>query len=359
MNKQQLTLILKKKKFTKKDIITLLSIKDKKLLEILYTKANEVRKKYIGDEVHIRGIIEFSNICKNNCNYCGIRKDNKHFKRYRMTPEEIVNISLNVKRLGYGSIVLQSGEDDYYTKEIICNIIKNIKLETDSAIVLSIGERPLSDYKKFKEAGADRVLLRFETSNDRLYKKIHNKTSATKKSLQKRINMIKQLKKIGYQIGAGPIIGLPGQTINDLADDILLFDKLKINMATMGPYICHDDTPLKGSKDGTVEDTLKMIAITRIVCKDIFIPATTALQTLDKASGRQKALKAGANILMPNITPKEYRKHYLLYPNKVCIDESPEDCALCIRSVIKSVKRTIGKGNGEPIRKILGEKNVS
>lgn len=356
MNKQQLITILEKKEFKKKDIITLLSIKNKKQMQMLYKKADDVRREYLGDDVHIRGIVEFSNICKNNCDYCGIRRDNKNFKRYRMTPEEIFRIVKDAhKKLGYGSVVLQSGEDDYYNTKMMFNIIRKIKKDTGMAIVLSIGERPVSDYKRFKEAGADRVLLRFETSDSRIYKRIHNKKSATKKSLKERISLIKHLKKLGYHIGAGPMIGLPGQTKNSLAEDILLFDKLRINMAAMGPYICHQDTPLKGSRNGTVEDTLKMIAITRIVCKDIFIPATTALQTLDKASGRQKALMAGANILMPNITPRKYRKHYLLYPNKVCIDESPDDCASCVKGVIMSVKRRIGKGKGHPIRALIGE----
>lgn len=347
--------IIEKKKLSKKDIITLLSIdneNDKYSLNLLFNKANNIRQQYLGDEIYLRGIIEFSNYCKNNCNYCGIRRDNNKVKRYRMTSDEIISIAKDAyKNLGYSSVVLQSGEDDYYTESMLCNMIKEIKTKTDLAIVLSIGERKISEYKKFKEAGASRVLIRFETSNNELYKKLHPKSSIEKNSLKKRIILIKKLKGLGYFIGSGPMIGLPNQTMGMLADDILLFDKLKIDMAAMGPYISHQDTPMANSKNGSVDLTLKMIAVTRLVCKDIFIPSTTALQTLDKSSGRQKALICGANILMPNITPQKYRKHYLLYPNKVCTDENPEDCANCVRGVISSVKRKVGNGVGHPIRK--------
>ena len=356
MDKNELLQMLEKEKLTKKDIERILSIKGDELLLIHYQKADETRKRYVGDEVHIRGIIEFSNYCKNNCGYCGIRRGSQKVRRYRIAPKQIIEIAENAhKTLRYESVVLQSGEDDYYNADILCDIIKAIKEKTGMAVVISIGERPLEEYRKFKAAGADRSLVRFETSNKSLYEKIHPETSLTKKSWDERISLISELKRMGYQIGSGPMIGIPGQTIEDMAFDVFLFDKLRINMAAMGPYICHPDTPMKGSPDGTVEMTLKMIAVTRIVCKDIFIPATTALQTLDKAQGRQKALMAGANILMPNITPQKYRPHYLLYPNKVCIDEKPEDCRACVLGIIRSLGRTSAKGPGHPYRRSLGE----
>ena len=260
-----------------------------------------------------------------------------------------VNAAFN--NFGFKTVLLQSGEDDFYTTEIIEKIIKNILKKCDCRVALSIGEREIEEYKRFYNAGAKRCLIRFETSNQEIFKKLHPSSSLTKNSFEKRIELIKKLKKIGYQVGTGPMIGLPEQKIEDLAEDILFYNKLNINMAGMGPFICHPDTPLAGNINGTTEMTLKMIAVTRIVCKDIFISATTALQTLNKLNGRELALQTGANLLMPNITPKKYREHYQLYPNKVCIYESPYDCADCVGKVIQSVGRKVGEDYGDTIRK--------
>ncbi len=340
------------KELTKKNIIFLLGLGKKDELNKLFKKADEIRKKYIGDDIHIRGILEFSNYCKNDCLYCGIRRSNLKLKRYRIKPQEIVKIAENaVKNLGFKTVLLQSGEDDFYTIEIMEEIIKNILKKCDCRIALSIGERDIAEYKKFYEAGARRCLIRFETSNKELFKKLHPKSSLTKNNFEERIELIKKLKKIGYQVGTGPMIGLPGQKIKDLVEDVLFYNKLNINMAGMGPFICHPNTPLAGNLDGKFEMSLKMIAVTRIVCKDIFISATTALQTLNKLNGRELALQAGANLLMPNITPKRYREFYQLYPNKVCIYENPYDCANCVKGVVQSVGRTIGKSYGDTIRK--------
>ena len=348
----ELNYVLEKENLSKEEIIFLLRLNKENDLSKLFKKADEIRKKYVGNDVHIRGILEFSNYCKNDCLYCGIRKSNTKLNRYRIEAKEIIKIAENaVNALGFKTILLQSGEDDFYKKEIMEDIIKTILKKCDCRIALSIGERPIEEYKGFYEAGARRCLIRFETSNKKLFEKLHPSSSSTKNSLGKRIWLIKKLKGIGYQVGTGPMIGLPGQKIEDLAEDILLYNKLNINMAGMGPFICHPDTPLNGNKNGTFSLSLKMVAVTRIVCKDIFISATTALQTINKINGRELALKAGANLLMPNITPKKYREHYQLYPGKVCIYENPYDCADCVKRVISSVGRRIGEGYGDSIRK--------
>ncbi len=344
--------ILNEDELNKEDIIFLLKLERKEDLIKLFKKADSVRREFIGDDVHIRGILEFSNYCKNDCLYCGIRKSNVKLKRYRIETGEIVKIAENaVNKLGFKTVLLQSGEDDAYSAEIIGSLIKDILKKCDCRVALSIGEREIGEYKRFYEAGAKRCLIRFETSNKEIFKKLHPSSSLTKNSFEKRIELIKELKKIGYEVGTGPMIGLPGQKIKDLAEDIWVYNKLNINMAGMGPFICHPETPLVGSLDGTFDMSLKMIAITRIVCKDIFISATTALQTLNKVNGRELALQAGANLLMPNITPKKYRELYQLYPNKVCIYENPYDCANCVGNVIESVERGMGKGYGDTIRK--------
>jgi len=348
----ELDSILSKDKLTKDDIIFLLELNKKEDINRLFKKADETRKKYIGNEVFIRGILEFSNHCKNDCLYCGIRSSNLKLIRYRINAEEIIKIAENaVNNFGFKTVLLQSGEDDFYTAEIIEKIIKNILKKDDCRVALSIGEREIEEYKRFYEAGVRRCLIRFETSNQEIFKKLHPGSSLTKNSFKKRIELIKKLKKIGFQVGTGPMIGLPGQKTEDLAEDILFYNKLNINMAGMGPFICHPDTPLNGNSSGTFDMALKMIAVTRIVCKDIFISATTALQTLNKLNGRELALQAGANLLMPNITPKKYREFYQLYPDKVCIYESPYDCADCVKGVVKNVNRNIGEGYGDTIRK--------
>jgi biotin synthase len=343
--------VLDKEKLSKEEIIFLLKLSEKEDLDKLFHKADEVRKKFIGEEVFVRGILEFSNFCKNDCLYCGIRLGNKGLNRYRIDVDEIVSIAENaVKNLGFKTVLLQSGEDDYYSAEVIEGLIKKILEKCDCRVALSLGERSVEEYKKFFSAGAKRCLIRFETSNKELFESLHPAGSATKNSFDERLLLIKKLKEVGYQVGTGPMIGLPGQTVSDLADDILLYEELGINMAGMGPYICHPETPLVGEKDGSFDMSLKMIAVTRLVCKDIFISATTALQTLNPSDGREKALQSGANLLMPNITPMKYREFYQLYPDKVCIYENPIDCAGCVTRVVRSVGRRMGDGYGDPKR---------
>ncbi|MBM3309320.1 MAG: [FeFe] hydrogenase H-cluster radical SAM maturase HydE [Candidatus Altiarchaeales archaeon] len=348
----RLDCILDKNELSKEGIVFLLKLDRREHLGRLFKKADEVREEYIGEDVYVRGVLEFSNYCRNDCLYCGIRKSNLKLRRYRIKPEEIVGIAKNaVSSLGFRTVLLQSGEDGYYTTEVVEDMIKRILEKCDCRVALSIGERTVEEYKRFYDAGARRCLVRFETSNKKLFEKLHPKSSQTKNSFGRRVKLIKRLGKIGYQVGTGFMVGLPGQSIEDLAGDILMYDRLKANMAGTGPFICHPDTPLACSNNGSFEMSLKVIAVTRIACKDIFISATTALQSLNNANGRELALQAGANLLMPNITPKKYRMLYQLYPNKACVYENPFDCANCVKKVVETVGRTIGRGYGDAIRK--------
>lgn len=346
MLKEIFNKIDRQQELNKEDLIYLLSLEDYDSLSKLYEKADRIRQKYVGDEVHLRGLIEFSNICRKNCNYCGIRRDNRKIKRYRMEIKEILQTVLDAAKRGYKTVVLQSGEDMYYTVDKLTELIKQIKANTDVVIVLSIGERPKEEYKKLREAGAERFLLRFETSNPELYERHHPDSL-----YEERMQILKWLREFDYQVGSGVIIGLPGQTIEDLAMDILKYKELDLDMIGMGPYICHPDTPLAGNPNGSVEMALKMIAVTRIVMPDTNIAATTALGTLMPNGGLEKGLQVGANVIMPNITPVKYRKFYLLYPNKICIEEGRnKKIGADIHERIKSIGRVVSQGYGHSLR---------
>jgi biotin synthase len=322
---------------SKNEIVELL--KDDQYNDELFKAADRVRKKYVGDEVHLRGLIEFSNICKQNCLYCGLRRDNKNIKRYRLKPEQIINFAKNARNLGYRTVVLQSGEDDFFNVERMTKIIKSIK-QLDVAITLSIGEKTREEYKAYKEAGADRYLLRIETTDKELYEKLDPNMSH-----ENRKRCLKDLKELGYEVGTGCLIGLPGQTIESIADDILFFKEIDADMIGVGPFIPNPDTPLKNEKGGTFELSLKVMAITRLLMPDINIPATTAMETLN-VNGRLIALRSGANVVMPNVTEGEYRKLYALYPGKICINDTPAHCFSCITGKINSIGRPIAKDYG-------------
>jgi len=314
--------------FNKDDTIYLLnSEEDEK--EILFAEADAVRRKFLQEFICIHGIIEFSNYCKNDCHYCGLRAENKNLKRYRMNIDEIVErAGWAANEKGYKLLVLQSGEDYFYTDDMLAEIIKRIKEKCRVFIFISVGERGYDCYKKMKEAGASGALFRFETSNLKLFQKIHPKG----KNLASRLEHLKFMKELGYFIATGSIIGLPGQTIEDLADDILMTQKWA-NMVSMGPFVQAENTPLgqseiRNSKSGTdpkskilnskqrAELNLKMIAILRLLKPTIRIPVVTALETLLGEEGRGRALRAGANSLMFNLTPEKYRPHYNIYDNK-------------------------------------------
>ncbi len=332
----------KEAKLSKEEISAILA-EDIDNLDYLLQKADQKREEICGDEVHLRAIIEFSSYCKQNCHYCGLRKDNQQLKRYQMEKEEIIETAQMAAELGYQTVVLQSGEDDYPASGI-AEIIKKIKETTGIAVTLSLGERDFEDYKFWREAGADRYLLKHEIASRSLYKKYHPGMS-----FENRIESLRYLKRLGYQIGSGVIIDLPGQTPDILAEDLLLCQKLELDMIGSGPFIPHQQTPLKDSKRGTVEMTLKFTALSRLLLPLAHIPATTALGTID-VEGRQKALMAGANVVMPNVTNSEYREQYQIYPEKICINEKAGDCRQCIGGIIASLGRQVSQNKGHSLR---------
>ncbi len=321
----------------KQEIIDILSDNSKN--DRLFKEADNVRMANVGDEVHLRGLIEFSNICKRQCKYCGLRSPNKDVERYRLSKEEMLQTAKNAVNLGYRTIVLQSGEDDYFDTDKMCEIIQSIK-KLDVALTLSIGEKFYDEYKAFKEAGADRYLLRIETTDKNLYTAMHPNAD-----FENRMNCLYNLKKLGYETGTGCLVGLPNQTIESLADDILFFKELDADMVGIGPFIPHEHTPFKDVAKGDFWLALKVMALTRITLPDINIPATTAMETLNP-QGRIIALQSGANVVMPNVTGLEYRAKYEIYPGKICLNENAEQCRGCIEGKIKSIGRTISKDYG-------------
>ena len=332
----------------KKEIVGLLS--DKQSQAILFKKADEIRRKSVGDEVHLRGLIEFSNICRNNCLYCGIRRDNLQLKRYRMSEEELVETARKAADMGFKTIVMQSGEDMWFNKERMCHIIEAIK-KFDVAITLSLGERSYDEYKAWFEAGADRYLMRIETTDKDLYHKLDPQMS-----WQHRHECLMALKEIGYELGSGIMVGLPEQTIESIADDLLYLQKIEVDMAGIGPFIPHSQTPLKNAAGGTLDLARRTMAVMRLLLPDINIPATTAMESLHP-QGRILALQSGANVVMPNVTEGEYRKLYELYPNKICVNDTPLYCKTCIGLKILSIGRKIGNGYGGHCGK-LPHKNI-
>uniref|UniRef100_UPI0040254F84 [FeFe] hydrogenase H-cluster radical SAM maturase HydE n=1 Tax=Candidatus Stercorousia sp. TaxID=3048886 RepID=UPI0040254F84 len=303
---------------SKKEIVDILKSPDTDI----FKEADEVRKKYVGDGVHLRGLIEFSNICKCNCLYCGLQSSNKHVNRYRLSKDEILDIAKKGVDEGFKTIVLQSGEDDYFNTKLMCEIISEIK-NLGVALTLSIGEKSFEDYKAFKDAGADRYLLRIETTDKILYKKMHPYAD-----FDNRMRCLYDLKKLGYETGTGCLVGLPDQTVESLAEDILFFKELDADMIGIGPFIPHPDTPLKDANTGSLDLAIKVMAITRILLKDINIPATTAMESL-RADGRLLALQSGANVVMPNLTDDYHKKMYEIYPNKVSATRQDLKNKLC------------------------------
>ena len=328
----------KKHQLNKNQIIALLG-EDRHEKE-LFAAADAVRKEFVGDEVHLRGLIEFSNICKNNCLYCGLRRDNRNLKRYRMSPEEIVALATRaVREYGFKTIVMQSGEDLWFTPERLKPILTEIK-KLDVAVTLSIGERSYEDYKAFREAGADRYLMRIETTDKDLYHKLDPQMS-----WQKRYECLLMIKELGYELGSGIMVGLPEQTLESIADDLLFLQDLRVDMAGIGPFIPHPDTPLKDEDGRAFRLSLRTMSIMRLLLPDINIPATTAMETLHP-DGRIIALQCGANVIMPNVTEGEYRQLYKLYPGKAGLNETPLHSKTSIGARIEAIGRTIGTGYG-------------
>jgi biotin synthase len=323
-------------------------------LRELYAWADAVRKENVGDAVHLRGLIEISSHCRRQCMYCGLRKANSSIERYRMTREEIDDCAQAAVQLGYGTVVIQAGEDDALTAEGIADIVSSIKRTTPLAVTLSLGERSREELRLWRKAGADRYLLRFETSDADLFRAIHPSRS---QAVPDRLAILRQIKQLGYEAGGGVMVGIPGQSYQSLANDVCAFRALDLDMIGIGPYIAHPATPLGSGllrppidpgeqAPGNEQMVYKMIALTRILCPTANIPSTTALATINKTHGRRQGLQVGANVVMPNLTPARYRPLYQIYPAKACIEESAADCNQCLRSQIRSLKRFPGRSTG-------------
>ncbi len=352
---KELIKALYKDNLTKEDLLFLLSLEKKEDIDQLRQRAYEVMKQNVGEFVYLRGLIEFSNLCINDCYYCGIRKSNSKVRRYTLEEDEVLECVEFAVKNGYGSIVLQSGErKDSRFIDYVCSLIEKIKSKTRSqqlpngvGITLCVGEQSYNTYKRFFEAGAHRYLLRIETSNPELFAKIH----PPEVSFERRKECLYYLKDIGFQVGTGVMIGLPGQTIEDLTNDIVFFKEIDADMIGMGPYIVHRETPFaiyekyfQENKYNLYLLSLKMIAVTRLFLKDVNIASTTALQAL-YPFGREEGLRFGANVIMPLMTPSNYRKEYLLYEGKPCIEEFSDDCGECLIARIENINRPIGYNN--------------
>jgi len=347
--KNEIEDILTKENFSKKDLIRLLNTNEEESRKI-FEKSKAVKEEQVGKKVYFRGLIEYSNYCSKNCLYCGIRAGNSRYIRYQMPDEEVLEAAKYAFDNKFASIVIQSGEwNDRKFINSIERLLKEIqRMSKDMLhVTLSLGEQTEKTYQRWFEAGAHRYLLRIEVSNPELYRKLH--PNDKHHDYNERTEALRRLRKVGYQVGTGVMIGLPFQTISDLADDLIFFRDFDIDMAGMGPYIEHEDTPLYQFRNQLLPLrerfllTLKMVALLRIIMKDINIAATTAMQTIDP-QGREKALLAGANVIMPNLTPVKYRQNYLLYENKPCLDEEAAECKTCLEARIVLAGDEIGYG---------------
>ena len=320
--------LIRKSTLTKKEFAELLGqYEDENLRKRLADEALRIRKEIYGADVFIRGLIEFTNICKNDCYYCGIRKSNPNIKRYRLTKEEILSCCARGYELGYRTFVLQGGEDGYFTDERLADLVSSIKREyPDCAVTLSVGERSYESYKLLREAGADRYLLRHETADAGLYGRLHPSVM----SLANRKQCLYDLKSLGYQVGAGFMVGAPGQTMDHLAEDLKFLEELQPEMVGIGPFIPHHDTQFAKEPAGSVELTLFLLSVIRIMLPRVLLPATTALGTMDPY-GREKGMLAGANVVMPNLSPAKNRKQYALYDNKICTGEEAAESSVLAR----------------------------
>ena len=310
----------------------------------LYAAANRVRAAAVGDEVHLRGLIEFSNYCRRNCFYCGLRRGRRNLSRYRMGPAEILETARRAADLGFRTLVLQSGEDASYPVAVLAGMVRKIKAECEVAVTLSVGERPVDDYRLLREAGADRYLLRIETSIPTLYRELHPDSD-----WHKRLLCLHTLRSLGYQVGSGVMIGLPGQTLDMLADDLLFLQGLDLDMIGVGPFIPHPSTPLGRAPRGTLALSLRFVACMRLLCPQALIPATSALGALHP-EGRQMALQVGADVIMPNVTPTRYRQRYELYPGKICVGDNAAECRSCVDEMVVSLGRRVADDRGDSRR---------
>lgn len=340
---------------THSEILSWLRESDEARLAELWRRADETRQQNVGGEVHLRGLVEISNYCVRLCGYCGLRAPNRELERYRMTADEILGCAVQAIGLGYGTLVMQAGEDPCLNADWVAGVVRRLKSETPLAVTLSLGEREEAELELWRRVGADRYLLRFETSNRELYARIHPPRPGRQSD---RIALLRLLRELGYEVGSGVMIGIPGQTYDDLARDVALFAELNLDMIGVGPYLVHPATPMADPElsppapdDEQVPNTelmtYKVLALSRLVCPKANIPSTTALATLNRRNGRELGLVRGANIVMPNLTPVRYRAMYEIYPNKACLTESAQSCSGCLRGRIASIGRTVGAGRGD------------
>lgn len=304
---------------------------------------NKVRQQIYGNDIYVRGLVEFTNYCKNDCYYCGIRRSNKNAQRYRLTEEDILLCCQQGYELGFRTFVLQGGEDGYYTDERLLSIIHKIKAEyPDCALTLSIGEKSEESYRDYREAGVDRYLLRHETADEEHYGKLHPSSM----SCEHRKNCLRTLKKLGFQTGAGFMVGAPYQRVENLADDFLFLKELNPEMVGIGPFIPHQDTPFHGEKSGTLEDTLFYLALLRLMLPHVLLPATTALGTIHP-KGREMGVLSGANVVMPNLSPVSVRKKYMLYDGKICTGDEAAECRHCLSRRMEQIGCQIVSDRGD------------
>lgn len=334
--------------YTREEALLLLSRQGEARRE-LFHRADEARRDIMGDAVHIRGIIEFSNMCGNDCFYCGIRASNPKVKRYALEADEVLQVARRMYDCGQTTVVLQSGEAPSPRRDReLGDLIRRIKRETPLAVTLSVGNRPRDTYAAWRDCGMDRYLLRFETGDAALFRRLHPDCA-----LEERIECLQALKQLEVQTGSGFMIGLPGETLEMLADNILLCRKMDFDMIGIGPFIAHPDTPLGGSRNAYADDPemfFVALAVLRLFNPDAHIPATTAFDAVFPGVGRDLALRRGANIFMPNNTPRKYRKDYLLYPNKPCVDEDSGQCAQCVVFRLRALGRTVGQDRGDSLK---------
>ena len=332
-------------------LLAWLKTSDSEALEHLWARADELRRQGVGDEVHLRGLVEISNRCIRQCAYCGLRAANRSLSRYSMSDEEILECAHRIRDHGWGTVVLQSGEDPTFTSERVEALMRRIKVETGLAITLSLGERTEEELRAWKQAGADRYLLRFETSDRALFQRIHPPLPGRDSD---RLGLLKVLRDIGYEVGSGVMVGIPGQGFESLARDLELFAELELDMIGLGPFIPHPDTPL-GMREpprypdqvpATVDMTFRVLALARVQRCEANLPATTALATLDREQGRILGLQRGANVVMPNVTPRRHREFYSIYPGKAGLHETAEQTCLQIDAQLASIGRYVAAGPG-------------
>lgn len=307
--------------------------------EPLAAAADRVRRKYVGDGVHLRGLIEFTNICRRSCFYCGLRRENERAERYRLRPQEIVRLAQNARGYGYRTVVLQGGEDGYWHVERLAPILREIRA-LGLVITLSIGERTKEEYRVLKEAGASRFLLRIETTDCELYERLDPGMS-----WEVRRACLDSLRALGYEVGTGSLVGLPGQSVESLARDILFFQEIDADMVGIGPFIPNGDTPLGEAAAGDIHLTRRMVSLLRLLLPEANIPATTAMETLERGA-RSLILRSGANVIMPNVTEGDFRRKYALYPGKACVKDTPEHCRACLGAQLSVIGRFVAEDAG-------------